>query len=56
MGQVQNSVAAGRGRRNPQKPAWLTINIIVVYALSIIEDVISSTYIEVEISSESEME
>jgi len=53
MGQVQNSVIAERGRRNPQKPGWITTNMIVTYALSAIEDVIPSTYREAKISSES---
>jgi len=55
MVQVQDYVAAGRGRRNSQKSAGLTINMTVAYALSLIEDAISSTYKEVEISSEFEM-
>ena len=55
MDQVQDFVAAGRGRRNPQNPAWFTINLTVAYALLIIEDTISSTYREVEISSKSRM-
>jgi len=44
MGQVQNSVAARWGRRNPQKYAWLITNMIVAYAHSIIQDGIPSTY------------
>ena len=55
MGQVQDSVAAGRERRNSQKPAWLTTNMTVAYTLLVIEDAIPSTYKDVEISSESEM-
>jgi len=53
MGQVQVSVTTGRGR--PQKPAWLTTNMIVAYALSVIEDAIPSAYREAKISFESEM-
>jgi len=38
MGQVRDFIAVRRERRNPQKPAWLTTNMIVTYALSVIED------------------
>jgi len=55
MGDVQNSFAVGRTRRNLCKPSWLTTNMIVAYALSVVEDVIPSTHREAEISSESEM-
>ena len=56
MGQVSDSVAVGRGRRNSQKLIWLTTNMIMAYALLlIIEDAISSTYKEAEISYKSEM-
>ena len=55
MGKVQDYVAAGQGRRNSQKPAWLTANMNVTYTLSVIEDAIPSTYREVEISYELEM-
>ena len=55
MDQVQDYVAAGRGRRNPQKPAWLTTNMIVTYALLVIEDAIPSIYRELEINPESEL-
>ena len=46
MGDVQNSNAVGRTRRNTRMPSWLTTNMIVVYALSVVEETISSTYIE----------
>jgi len=55
MGNVQESIAVGRTQRNPRKPSWLTTNLIVVYALSVIEEAIPSTYKEAEISSESKM-
>ena len=55
MGQVQDSIATERTRRNPRKPAWLTADIIIAYALSIIGESIPSTHREGEISSESEM-
>ena len=45
MGHVQDFVAAGRGR-NPQKPAWLTTNMIVTYALPVINDAIPFTFRE----------
>jgi len=44
MGDVHESVAVGRPRRNPRKPSWLTTNMIVTYALSIIKKAIPSTY------------
>jgi len=34
MGQVQDFVAARRERKYPQKPAWLTTNMTMAYALS----------------------
>ena len=46
MGQVQDIVAAERGRRNPQKPAWLTTSMNVAYVFLIIKDVIPYTYIK----------
>jgi len=55
MGDVHESVAVGRPRRNSRKPNWLTTYMIVAFALSVIEEAISSTYREAEISSESKM-
>ena len=55
MGNIQESIAVGRSQRSPRKPNWLTTNIIVAYALPVVEEVISSTYREVEISSEFKM-
>jgi len=40
---------------NPRMPNWLTTNMIVVYSLSVVEEVIPSTYREADISSESKM-
>ena len=37
------------------KPSWLTTDMIVAYALPIVEEAIPSTYIKAEISSESKM-
>jgi len=55
MGQFQDPIATGRGRKNPQKLAWLITNMIVAYTPLVIEDVIPSTYKKVEISSEFEI-
>ena len=55
MDQVQDSITAGRTRRNPRKLAWLTLDMIVVSALPVIEKSIPSTYKKAQISSESEM-
>jgi len=42
-------------RKNSCKSSWLTTNMIVAYDLLVIEEVIPSTYMEVEISSKSKM-
>ena len=55
MGNVEESIAGGRTRRNPRKPSWLTTNMIVTYAIPVIEKAIPSTYREAEISSEFNM-
>ena len=55
MGQVQNSIATAKIRINSRKPAWLTSNMIVTYALPVIEESIPTTYMEAEIRTESEM-
>ena len=47
--------AVERTRRNPRKPSWLTTNMILDYALSIVEECNPVTYREAEISSESKM-
>ena len=52
---VHESVAVGRPRRNPYKPSWLTIDMIMAYALLVVEEAILSTYKKAEISSESKM-
>ena len=44
MDDVQDSAAVERARRNPRKPSWLTINMIIAYALSVIEEAIPSIY------------
>ena len=55
MGDVHESIAVERARRKPRKPSWLTTDMIMTYALTVIEEVISSTYREAEISSESKI-
>ena len=40
---------------NPRKPSWLTTNMIIAYALPVVEEAISSTYKKAKISSESKM-
>ena len=44
MGDVHESVTVGRPRRNSRKPSWLTTDMIVTYALPVVEEVIPSTY------------
>jgi len=55
MSDVHEFIAVERTRRNLRKPSWLTTDIIVAYALPIVEEAIPSTYKEAEISSESKM-
>ena len=55
MGNVLDSTAVGRPRRNTRKPGWLTTDMIVAYALPSIEEAIPSINREIEISSESGM-
>ena len=55
MGDVPDSTAVGRPRRNTRKPGWLTTDMIVAYALPVVEEAIPSTFREAEISSESKM-
>ena len=55
MGDVHESIAIERPRRNPHKSSWLTTGMIVANALPVVEEVIPSTYREAEISSESRM-
>jgi len=43
MGDVHESIIVGRTRRNSRKPIWLTIDMIVTYALLVIEESLSST-------------
>ena len=55
MGDVPDSTAVTRPRRNTRKPGWLTTDMVVTYALPVVEEAIPSTYREAEISSESKM-
>ena len=48
MGDVHESIAVGRPRRNSHKPSWLTTDMIVAYALPVVEEAIPSTYKEAE--------
>jgi len=55
MGNVKESITVGRTWRNSRKPSWLTTNMIMAYALPVVEEAILSTYKEAEISSEFKM-
>jgi len=55
MDNVQEFIAVGRTQRNSCKPSWLTTNMIMTYALPVVEEAIPSTYREAEISSESKI-
>jgi len=48
MGNVQESIAVERTQRNSRKPSWLTTNMIVAYALPVVEEAIPSTYRELK--------
>ena len=50
-----NSLQLEELEKNSRKPSWLTTNMIVAYALSIVEEAIPSTYRKAKISSESKM-
>ena len=52
MSDVQEFIAVERTQINSRKPGWLISNMIVAYALPIIEEAIPSTYRKAEISSE----
>jgi len=55
MNEVQESIAVGKARRNSCNPSWFITNMIVAYALSVVEEAIPSIYREAEISSEFKM-
>jgi len=55
MSDIHESIAVVRTRRNSRKPSWLTTDMIVAYALPVVEEAIQSTHREAEISSESKM-
>ena len=46
MGNVQEFIAVGRTQRNSRKPSWLTANMIVAYALPVIEEAIPVNHLE----------
>jgi len=52
MGDVQEFIAVGRARRNSCKLSWVTSNMIMAYAFSVVKEAILSTYRKVEINSE----
>jgi len=49
MGNVHESIAVERTQRNSRKLSWLTTNMIVAYALPVIEEAIPSTYRELKL-------
>ena len=55
MGTVPDPTAVDRPRRNTRRPDWLTTDMVVAYALPVVEEAISSTFREAEISSEARM-
>ena len=55
MGDVHESIAVGRPKRNSRKLSLLTIDMVVAYDLPVVEEEIPSTYRKAEISSESKM-
>ena len=42
-------------KKNPRKPSRLTIDLMITYALPVVEETIPTTYREAEISSKSNM-
>ena len=48
MGDVHESIAVGRPRRNSRKPSWLTTDMIVAYTLPVVEEANPFTYREAE--------
>ena len=55
MGNVHESSVVRKPRRNTRKPSWLTTDMVVAYALPVVDEAIPSTYRKAEISSESKM-
>jgi len=53
MGNIHESIVVERTRRNSCKPSWLTTDMIVAYALLVVEEAFLSTYREAEICSKS---
>ena len=45
---VMGNVAVGRTRRNSRKPNWLITDMIMTYALPVIEEEIPTTYRKVK--------
>jgi len=55
MSDVQESIVVGRTRRNSRKSSWLITNMIVTYALPVVNEAIPSIYREAKISSKPKM-
>ena len=55
MGTVPDPTAVERPRRNTRRPGWFTTDMVIAYALPVIEEAIPSTVREAEISSEAKM-
>jgi len=56
MGNVQDSIAGGRTRKNLRKPSRLTTNMIVAYSLPVIKEAILSIYREAESQNQFEIQ
>ena len=48
MGVVHESVVVRRTRINSRKPSWLTTNMIMAYAVTVVDEAILSTYRELK--------
>jgi len=55
MDTVPDPTAVERPRRNTRRPGWLTTDMVVAYALPVVEEAIPSTFREAEISTEARM-
>ena len=48
MGNVPDSTAVRRPRRNTRKSCWLTTDMVMAYALPVVEEAIPSTFRELK--------
>jgi len=55
MDTLPDPPAVDRPRRNTRRPGWLTTDMVITYALPVVEEAIPSTFRETEISSEARM-